>query len=178
MVRKFPKVFAKWREASFKIYPDHPLREKGDSDLIDRSVQTLVRDYKDVTPEFVHGHLSDGDFYQVKDQVVILSNLYWSWRAPFYDTIFGYHWYMYHLNDVPDITPDIVEGQRNLWMEQINIFAGESPQNRRLLNLALLERAAAGLNLDALSCDPAKPISKFLIERTRQELDRLLTELS
>lgn len=111
---KVANNFAKWREASFKIYPNHPLRNKNDKELIDRAVEILTKEYKGVEPGFQHGHLANSDLYQVGDQVVVLSNLYWSWRPPFYDAIFSYHWFMYHLNNVDGITPKEVEQQRSL----------------------------------------------------------------
>ena len=49
---------------------------------------------------------------------------------------------------------------------------------QKLLNLALLERAAAGLNLDVLSADPEKPITKHLFEATRNQITKLLDEVS
>jgi len=46
----------------------------------------------------------------------------------------------------------------------------------KLLRLALLERATAGLNLDALSIDPKKPITEYLICQTRENLQMLLAK--
>ena len=170
--------FTKWREMSFKIYPNHPLREEGDNVLVDTAVRKLIKGYEGVQPEFVHGHLSDRDLYQMGDEVVVLSNLYWSWRAPFYDGIFAYHWFIYHLSDVKGITPKEVERQRNIWLKQINSLPGtQSGEGKRLLKLALLERAAAGLNLDALSTDCDKPISAYLVEATREQVKNLLENL-
>ena len=171
--------FKKWREISYKIYPEHPLRKDGDNDLIDDAVKTLEVGYKGVEPEFMHGHFSEGDLYQVGDHVVVLSNLYWSWRQPLYDAIFGYHWFMYHLNTVDGITPDEVERQRAIWFSEIEALPQvQSDEGKRLLNLALLERAAAGLNLDGLSSDLNKPISNYLMEVTRVQIKSLLKELS
>lgn len=171
--------FKRWREASFKIYPEHPLRKDSDIDLIDTAVKKLELGYEGVEPEFMHGHFSEGDLYQVGDQVVVLSNLYWSWRQPFYDAIFGYHWFMYRLNIVGGITPEEVEQQRTIWLSEIETLPqAQSEEGRRLLNLALLERAAAGLNLDGLISDPNKPISAYLMESTRNQIRKLLEKLS
>jgi hypothetical protein len=172
------KAFARWRETSFKIYPNHPLREDGDGDLIDKAVAVLEKGYKGVEPEFMHGHFSEGDLYKVGDQVVILSNLYWSWRQPLYDAVFGYHWFIYHLNTVERITKEEVESQRKLWLDRIKQFPQAQGSNRRLLNLALLERAAAGLNLDALSADPNEAITRHLFEATRGQIKELISQLS
>lgn len=167
--------FARWREMSFKIYPDHPLRKKGDRDLTDAAVMKLAKEYEGIQPEFVHGHLSDNDLYRVEKDVVVLSNLYWSWRAPFYDAVFAYHWFIYHLSDVKGITPKEIEEQRNIWLKQINSLPDtRSRKGKWLLKLALLERSAAGLNLDALSIDRSKPISAYLLEATREQIKKLL----
>ena len=79
--------------------------------------------------------------------------------------------------NIDRITPKEIENQRELWLEKI-ITLAESKNNRNLLNLALLERAAAGLNLDGLSVDFNKPISKYLIEITRKQIRELISELS
>jgi hypothetical protein len=173
--QKIADNFSKWREASFKIYPNHPLREKGDTLLIDQAVQLLIEKYKGIDMEFMHGHFSEGDLYKVNGQIVILSNLFWSWRPPLYDSIFAYHWFIYHLNDVDRITSKEVEEQRSIWLNEIkNLPQTQGSKNQELLNLVLLERAVAGLNLDALSANPNKPITKYLFEATRREIKRLI----
>jgi len=103
--------FERWRDTSSKIYPNHPFRKEEDSSLIDSAVELLIREYKEVEPEYMHGHFSENDLYQVGDKVVVLSNLYWSWRQPLYDAVFGYHWFIYHLNTVERITSKMIEEQ-------------------------------------------------------------------
>ena len=83
--------FALWRQEGKKMYPEHPLRRDEDEKLIEQAVEILTREYAGVPLEFQHGHFSAKDLFWVNDQVVLLSNLYWSWRAPFYDGVFGYH---------------------------------------------------------------------------------------
>ncbi|MDO8638195.1 MAG: hypothetical protein Q7R43_01370 [Candidatus Daviesbacteria bacterium] len=166
--------FKKWREISFKIYPTHPLRDPKDQDLIDVAVEVLKKAYQGMEPEFMHCHVSEVDLYQVEDQVVILSNLFWSWRPPLYDAVFGYHWFIYHLNMVGGITPEKVEEQRSLWLDEIRDLPQVREKGEKLLNLALLERATAGLNLDVLSADPKKPITKYLFESTRDQIKKLI----
>jgi hypothetical protein len=100
----------------------------------------------------------------------LLSNLYWSWRPPLYDAVFGYHWYIYSLAQVEGITPEAVEAQRTLWLKHIKALPQAQGDNNKLLRLALLERAAAGLNLDALSVDPQKPITEYLVQATREQV--------
>ena len=85
--------FEKWRQASFKLYPTHPLRKQEDAELIDKAIDILAENYKNVDREFQHGHFGVSDLIKIKDgRVIILSNLYWSWKPPFYDAVFGYHW--------------------------------------------------------------------------------------
>lgn len=166
--------FEKWKQASQRLYPTHPLREKQDDKLIYQAVDLLVKGYEGVEPIFQHGHFSASDLYRTRNgEVVILSNLYWSWKPPFYDAVFGQHWFVYHLAEIPNINPRLVESQRNLWFSKINSLATTS-QDKRLLNLALLERAAAGLNLDALSIDPKNPIAKYLVGTTRKQVKEFL----
>ncbi len=166
--------FAKWRKASFKLYPKHQFRKNEDKDLIDAAVEILQEKYQGVEPEFQHGHFSAGDLYKISEnEVVILSNLYWSWKPPFYDAIFGYHWFMYHLAQLENPTIKLVEGQRVLWLSKINSLP-KTDLDKKLLNLAFLERAIAGLNLDALSVESKSPIAECLVEETRSEVKRLL----
>ena len=166
--------FKRWREASFKIYPQHPLRKDSDIDLIDAAIKKLKTDYKGVAPEFMHGHLSENDLYWMGDQVVVLSNLYWSWRQPFYDAVFGYHWFIYHLSSVAGMTAEEIERQRAMWLSEIKALPqAQTKEGKKLLNLALLERAAAGLNLDSLMLNPEEPLSAYLVEATRDQVKEL-----
>lgn len=175
--QKMEKNFKKWREASLKLYPNHPLRQEKDSELIDKAVKILINGYQNVEPEFQHSHLTENDLYYVEDKVVVGSNLYWSWRAPLYDAIFGFHWFKYHLSSVPTTTPAKIDEQIDLWISKIETLPNVRA-NENLYKLAMLERYAAGLNLDGLSIDPNVPISKYLVEFTRNELKRLISELS
>jgi len=169
--------FTKWREASFKLYPTHPLRKEEDVGLIDEAVAILAENYNDVKREFQHGHFGTADLLKTKDgQVIVLSNLYWSWKPCFYDAVFGYHWFIYNLAKLKNVTSELVNNQKNLWLSKINSLA-KTNSEKKLLNLALLERAAAGLNLDALSVDPQSPIAEYLVQITRGSIKRLIKEL-
>lgn len=171
--------FSAWRQSSFKIYPYHPFRDRDDVNLIDQAISILTREYKHTPLEFMHGHFSANDLYRQGEHIVLLSNLYWSWRAPFYDAIFAYHWAIYHLCTLSDITPKKVESQRQLWFSHIHSLPTlKTSSQKKLLTLALLERAAAGLNLDALTCDPKQKISKYLVDSTRSNLKQLLDQFS
>ena len=136
--------------------------------------QQHVKGYQGIEPTFQHGHFATRDLFVVGNEVIILSNLYWSWRPPFYDAVFGYHWFMYGLEDLKIET---AEEQRRLWLDRIYDLA-KSEEDTRLIKLALLERAAAGLNLDALVMNPKKPGARHLVEATREQIKDLLSDLT
>lgn len=168
--------FKKWREASFKLYPTHQFRIKEDEKLIDQAINILRRNYENVKREFQHGHFGVSDLLKNKNgEVIILSNLYWSWKPPFYDAVFGYHWFIYNLAKLKNVTPEFIENQRGLWVSKINSLV-KKEQDKKLLNLAFLERAAAGLNLDALSVNQQSSVAEYLTEKTRDEVKRLINE--
>lgn len=171
--QRISENFKIWRKASFKLFPNHPLRENEDYKIIDKAVEILKNGYENINFEFQHGHFSEGDLYKKDDQIILLSNLYWAWRPPLYDAVFGMHWFIYHLADINDITPEVIEEQRKLWVGKIESLQKIS-ENKKLYKLALLERATAGLNLDALSIDYNKPIAKYLVERTRNQVRDLI----
>ena len=165
--------FENWRKTSFKLYPTHPLRKEYDENLIDAAINVLTLNYQGIEPQFMHGHFSATDLYRVNEQIVLLSNLYWSYRNPYRDAVFGYHWFMLSLSDIPDISAEKIDEQKKLWLDKIYSLPKNDIENK-LLNLALLERAAAGLNLDALSINPDLEVSKYLVETTRKEVERLI----
>ncbi len=175
--KRITENFINWRKASFKLFHTHPLRESADEKLIDRAIEVLKKWYQNVSFEFQHGHFSESDLYEKEGQIILLSNLYWGWKPPLYDAVFGMHWFIYHLAEVGNVTSEIVEEQRRLWFEKIESLP-EVMTNKRFYKLALLERATAGLNLDALSVDFNKPIAKYLVEATRQQVINLIEELS
>lgn len=168
------KRFQEWTQTSYKIFPDHELRKPEDTGLINKSLEILTKKNEWHNLEFVHGHFSAKDLFSVYDQIVVLSNLYWSWRTPYYDLVFAYHWFIYNLSSVEKITPKEVEEQREIWLNKIKTIA----ENKELLNYALLERATAGLILDSLSIDSKNPIAKYLVEETRKTVETLIKELS
>ncbi len=164
---------------SQKAYPDHPFRQVGDFELVRKVGQLLVGIYSRVSLEFVCGHFSVEDLIYQGNQVVLFSNLFWKWKYPFYDAVFGYHWFMYELGNIDEITPDQVEQQRELWLSQLLDlpWVRESPHNLRLAKAALLERAIAGLIIDSFLVDKNKPIAKYLTDSTRNQIKKLVSEL-
>ncbi len=169
--------FKKWREASRQIYPNHPCRESSDKQLVDEAIDVLKKKYENIGLEFQHGHFSADDLYKVDDKVVLLSNLYWSWRPPLYDSIFAYHWHLYNVgNKVEGVTPEQIEEQRQLWLSTIYLLP-RSQANPQFLKLALLERLTAGLVIDSLTVDPNLPIAKYLVSSTRELVKKFLNEV-
>lgn len=169
--------FSSWKQTARKIFPDHPFREPGDDQLIDRAVTLLEKGYRGVALEFQQAHFSHRDVVRVGDEIVMFSNLYWDWRAPFYDAVFPSHWYMYDLAQQPGVTTTQLQQQKALWEYQYKEFtASLSPEDKRLFALARLERFAAGLNLDALSVsdDPSNEIARYIVKQTRKDLTEAL----
>lgn len=164
---------------SQKAYPDHPFRQAEDFKLARKAGQLLASIYSRVPLEFVCGHFSVEDLIHQENQVVLFSNLFWKWKYPFYDAVFGYHWFMYELGNVDGITPDQVEQQRELWLSQLLDlpWVRESPQNLRLAKAALLERAVAGFIIDSFLVNKNKPIAKYLTDSTRKQARELISKL-
>ena len=167
---------------SVSAFPNHPFRDSEDINLAKDAYKILEKIYKNVKLEFMHGHFSCKDLIyenQNSNKVVIFSNLFWKWRYPYFDAVFAYHWFMYELARVKNITPYQVEKQRKLWLGEIFKITGAniSIKKRRLLNAALLERSVAGFIIDSFLCDSKKPISKYLYESTKSETKRLMKEL-
>lgn len=165
--------FEKWRKISKKAIPKTKLRKQGDLDLVSEAVKTLEETYKNVDWEFMHGHLSHLDLLRVKDQVVVLSNLYWSWGLPYSDLVFAYHWIMYDVSGVKGITIKKIERQRDMWADQVSLRANKE----RLLDLVLLERATAGVLIDGLIMGDKRATAEYLMDTTRKKVKELSEKL-
>lgn len=171
------KSFRAWKKISFHLYPDHPLRKKDDPELIDRAIKVLSENFKNIEPEFMHGHFSVGDLIKFEDQIILRSNLYWSWRNPYRDAVFAYHWHMLNLHKIKNITKKQIDEQNNIWLNKI-VKIPNNKHEEKLIKLAMLERSTASLNLDILSIDPRNETSKYLVEKTRDYVMSLLDELN
>jgi hypothetical protein len=176
------KVLEKLADVSQEAFPDHPLRQLSDIDLATHAMRILAKTYKNVSLEFLHGHFSVEDLVYESNKsgrVILFSNLFWKWKYPYYDAVFGYHWFMYELSHVKGITSNQVEDQRKLWQKAlVNLpSVKNNSKNKRLLDAALLERAVAGLVVDSLLVDRGKPIAGYLVNSTRKEVERLCVRL-
>lgn len=166
---------------SFKSYPKHPFRKPEHLQIVKEGAFILKKVYKDEDLEFVHSHFSANDLIYTEDRknIVLFSNLFWKWRFPFYDAVFGYHWFMYELSDVPGITPSEIENQRSIWFSELEklSFFKNGDRNKRLLDAALLERAMSGIIIDSFLMDSSKEISRYLYDSTISEVLRLTKDL-
>jgi len=99
--------------------------------------------------------------------------------VPFFDAVFGYHWFMFELSHVAGITPDQIEEQRDLWLKEIFSLPSiaDSSENTLLVKAVLLERATAGFILDSLLIDSKKTIASYLTESCRNQARKLITDL-
>lgn len=171
------EVINKSYKVSKKAYPSHPFRRESDYDL-GLKVAKLFNDfYKDIEPEFTHGHFSSHDLKYQGDEIVLFSNLYWKWRIPYFNAVFAYHWFVYELEHVKSIKPKDVDAQRKVWLGEIFKATGADKDReiKRLVNAALLERAMAGLLLDSFLVDRKRKIARYMTDSTRDEVERLMT---
>ncbi len=158
-----------------KVKPKSPYRRLEDVDLAKEGAVILDRIWSGIEWEFVHGHFSAEDLIRANGDVVLFSNLFWKWKHPYYDAVFAYHWFIYSLAGVRGITPEQIEKQRRLWLEEI--FRLPS-LNHHLLKAALLERAIAGLLVDSMAyIDEENPVAGYMVESTRKQVRLLIREL-
>ncbi len=92
----------------------------------------------------------------------------------------GYHWFIFELSQVSDITPVTIEEQRNIWLSELLSLSWvqESQEHLKLAKAALLERSVAGFIIDSFLTDPSKQIAKYLTNSTREQTKKLISELS
>ncbi|HAP37733.1 TPA: hypothetical protein DIC29_03910 [Candidatus Shapirobacteria bacterium] len=170
---KIGEMIEKAWQLSLKIKPESPFRRGSNKELASTAASLLEKTWGETEKEFVHGHLSVNDIKKQGSEVIIFSNLFWKWKYPFYDAVFGYHWQIYSLHKIAGIGPELIEEQRNLWLEEIYKLG-----DRKLIGAALLERAIAGLLLDSFAyIDSNNPVAGYLVEATRAEVKRLIKEL-
>lgn len=171
----------RWRGATEEQYQADNLKKPEDEELTEKGIGIIEKNLSIDNFEFVHGHFQPGDLIPTNDNtVVIFSNLFWSWRVPFYDAVFGYHWWMLGMEHTENLTPELLERERKRWLEKIYALPeikGNS-KNKRLVTLALLERAVPALMVDRFMLDTAKSTAMMVTEGTRNELKRLIKELS
>jgi hypothetical protein len=87
---------------------------------------------------------------------------------------------MYELDKVKGIKLNQVEKQREIWLSQLFNLprVKKSSKNLKLFKAALLERAVAGLIIDSFLVDNKKSIAGYLTQATRNQVKKLIKELS
>ena len=152
---------------------DHTLINATDEKLISHAVEKLDTLLVMEDLEFMHGHISVYDFIKYQNQVIIFSNLFWKYRWPLYDFVFGYMWQILELAHWEEKT---IIHQMRLWQKTMQGTKVVKKYGERALNIALLERHVAALNLDFFMVpndDDKKKIKTILIE----EIKRLLNSI-
>lgn len=150
-----------------------------DWSLMRRGIEIIEDSLKVSDLEFMHGHFQPGDLLIKNNQEVILfSHLFWSWRIPHYDKVFGYHWWMLGMEHADGLTKDRYLSERKRWLDRIYALPDvQSDSQKRFLKLAFLERAVPALMVDRLMLDQTKPSAKLITDFKREELKELIVEL-
>lgn len=170
----YREQFDKWIEATKDQRDKDPFKDSGDEDLVERGIEILEKSYTLHELDFMHGHFQPGDLIVAKSgEVVLFSNLFWGWRNPFYDAVFGYHWWMLGMEHAKNFSEDLLEKERKRWLDKIYPL-----EDRKAISLALLERAIPALMVDRYFMDQTKPSAEIITKSARKELKRLLKELS
>ena len=163
----------KWMKATEGQRESDSLKEKGDEDLAEEGIQIIENNLTVQDLEFMHGHFQPGDLIVTEsDRVVLFSNLLWSWRIPFYDAVFGYHWWMLGMEHAEKFSEELLEKERKRWLDKIYQLGDEQP-----IKLALLERAIPALMVDRYLMDQSKPSARIITQAARRELKNLVKEL-
>ncbi len=178
----YRKQVGRWLEAVEEQRKEDQFGEPGDMELAEQAINIIEKNLSLGDLEFMHGHFQPGDLVgpQKDGKYVLFSNLFWSWRVPFYDLVFSYHWWMLGMEHAENLSADLLEKERKKWLTKM--FSQEAVKNRsdgeRLLKLAMLERAVPALMVDRYMMDPNKPSYEIITKATRRELQRLIVELS
>lgn len=176
----FVKQLAIWKSAVKKQAESDRMCTKVDKELVDMAISLLEKNCDIENFEFVHGHFQPGDLIQTESsQVVLFSNLFWSWRMPFYDAVFAYHWWMLGMEHVLNFDGQLLEEEREKWQMQVYQLpeVAAKPEGKRLLNLAFLERAVAAFEVDRFMLSTEVSKQRIVYEGIRAEITRLLKEL-
>lgn len=170
-----------WLDVVKSKAKNDPLIKSQDEKLAGQAVEIIERSISIKDLEFVHGHFFPEDLIIAENSdVVLFSNLFWSWKIPFYDAVFGYHWWMLGMGSVDGFNEELLEKERQRWFEKIyNLNEVKiNLENEKLIDLVLLERAVPALMVDRYMLDSNKPYTKIIVEGARKELDRLVSKLS
>jgi hypothetical protein len=153
--QRISESFAEWKQIR-EILDVYKEVSKSDKVLIEEAVDYLISNYRDVPNRFCHGHFSARDLRKKGSEWVLLSNLYWGYRPPLYDLVFGWHWRRIDLINNGFSVGEIIKKEQPYWEKRMQHIANEIGEETHfspdlLYRLARLERAVAGLNLDRFS---------------------------
>ena len=118
-----------------------------------------------VTPNFQVIKRSIATLNQIKEEVLVRHENFGSFRKDIWNELYG------------QVTSEQIDEQKQMWISEINKVPSNEIE-KRLVKLAYLERSTASLNLDSLSIDPKKDISKYLVNQARKDVVTLLDELN
>ncbi len=182
-LKPYSEYLTKWRAAASVAdwYKSDSLKLPSDEQLVTQATHILEKQVSLDNLEFVQGHFESGSFLITNQgEVVMFSNLFWSWRMPFYDIVFAYHWWMLGMEHAPTLTPESLEQERHRWLDRIfNLSEIKNhPQGTHLVNLALLERAVPALLVDRSLLKHGESSEQIITTGARDELQRLIQELS
>lgn len=180
----YKKQYDTWYKAVSQQRETDTLAEPEDEALTKRAIELIEQRFTAEDLTFQHGHFQPGDLILTPTkEVVLFSNLFWSYRIPYYDGVFGYHWMMLGMEHVDDLSEDMLEAERQKWFSHLFSLpgvAGSQDEKHKLL-FALLERAVLALMIDRfmVNADPQLDRSnqeKIIVKAARNELSRLLIE--
>lgn len=142
----YQNYFSKWKKIRKTLDKDKIINKK-DEKILERVAFYLDKNFSRTNLEFSHNHLSVYDFKKISPkEVIVFSNLFWGWRWPLYDLVFGYQWFILSLSHLPEKE---IWDQISLWQTAMK-ETKEAKNKPQLYNLALLERTLAAYNLDVL----------------------------
>lgn len=175
----YRKQLSVWKDSVKKQSLNDEFKSDEDHVLVENAISLIENSVTPNQLEFMHGHFQPGDLILTKDQeVVLFSNLFWSWRIPFYDAVFAYHWWMLGMEHIPNLTNEVLEVERDKWKQKIYSLSNISTFNfKRLLDIAFLERSVAAMDIDRFMNDQALPASKIIYDGIRTEIKVLLHKL-
>jgi hypothetical protein len=178
----YKETLKKWLSAIVRQARTDEYSDPRDTILAERGAEIIDLYNQPENLEFVHGHFQPGDLVgpQSDGKHILFSNLFWSWRIPLYDLVFGYHWWMLGMEHSKNLTEEKLEKERKRWLDRM--FSQKAvktrPDGEKTLKLAMLERAIPALMVDRYMMDPTKPAYEIITKATRRELKRLILELS
>ncbi|MFH0830763.1 MAG: hypothetical protein V1895_01755 [Parcubacteria group bacterium] len=158
------------------------------SEQLVRFMRLAPRAYLNSSLVFCHGHLTANDVYPVGQQFVLMSNVYWTWRTPLYDSVFSIWGCLIRMSNQGDSGDKAFSLIRN-WFELYRQYSPHfvaTPNLERTFWIALLERIMGVLLADLALHDKFKTedgkmrraklleVNQDLFERVALQVERTL----